>query len=162
MGNLIVIVIRLSIIRRKLQWQDTQTVLKPWITQDNYKNNHFNDTSGDTATTYCNELTLTNFSDWRLPDAKELETIDDSLKTVFQNILDTNYWFVDKNNRFTSSKWFVGFYYGSTYITNHRTRYCAVRCVRELKDKKIIKFKRHVHSATCENQDLRVIKRYKQ
>ncbi len=84
MGNLIVIVIRLSIIRRKLQWQDTQTVLKPWITQDNYKNNHFNDTSGDTATTYCNELTLTNFSDWRLPDAKELETIDDSLKTVFQ------------------------------------------------------------------------------
>ncbi|NPA50217.1 MAG: DUF1566 domain-containing protein, partial [Epsilonproteobacteria bacterium] len=65
-----------------LMWQDNKDVArvkKPWLTKENYKKCEKDykskacfDTSGDTAATYCKNLKLGGFSDWRLPTYKEL------------------------------------------------------------------------------------------
>ncbi|MCF6204503.1 MAG: DUF1566 domain-containing protein [Methylococcaceae bacterium] len=47
-----------------LMWQDdidAKTVRKPWSITNS------DDTSGDTTTTYCANLTLGDFNDWRMP-----------------------------------------------------------------------------------------------
>jgi hypothetical protein len=53
-----------------LMWQDDingTEVFKPYITAENYQAGKYSDTTGDTATTYCAELTLGGYSDWRVP-----------------------------------------------------------------------------------------------
>jgi len=59
-----------------LQWQDDAdvvTVTKPWVIQTSYDEGDYNNTSGDTATTYCLlPLLLGGFTDWRLPSVIEL------------------------------------------------------------------------------------------
>ncbi|CAA6813672.1 MAG: Unknown protein [uncultured Sulfurovum sp.] len=81
-----------------LQWQDdtaVKTVLKPWVTRTNYSNGGAgigsDNTSGDTSTTYCEDLSLNGFYDWRVPLKSELETIIDTqfnptIDATFQNI----------------------------------------------------------------------------
>ncbi len=84
-----------------LMWQDNtdaSTVLKQWLSSDNYTTCLDNptspacfDTSGDTAATYCSDLTLGSYSDWRLPTRKELQSLSDydgkdpAIDPVFQN-----------------------------------------------------------------------------
>jgi len=60
-----------------LQWSDSESISKPWITQASYNVHEFNNTSGDTAITYCESLQLGGYSDWRLPSVQEWETITD-------------------------------------------------------------------------------------
>ncbi len=57
-----------------LMWQDNEevaTINKPWI----WKTNDYFDTYGDTATTYCTDLILGGYGDWRLPTIQELQSI---------------------------------------------------------------------------------------
>ena len=101
-----------------LQWQDnndTETVTKPWLTEENYnkcigENNQPQDrskcadTSGDTAATYCSNLALGGYSDWRLPSFDELKYTEDLTRerpaidtNVFEHYVDpdsydTSYW----------------------------------------------------------------------
>jgi len=85
-----------------LQWQDdvnVSTVRKKWLTQANYDAANYFDTSGDTATTYCEDLTLGGHSDWRLPEISELLGIVDygamhpAINSIFQNVVfHTPYW----------------------------------------------------------------------
>lgn len=77
----------------ELMWQDdadAASVIKPWLTPANYStcstdtaSSACEDTSGDTAATYCTTLTLGGYSDWRLPTLTELENIVDYGK-IFQ------------------------------------------------------------------------------
>jgi len=91
-----------------LQWQDddeANTTEKQWLTDDNYDKctNDGNDTacydtSGDTAATYCANLSLGGYTDWRLPTAKELDGIVDygrrnpAIAPTFQHTATDDYW----------------------------------------------------------------------
>jgi len=77
-----------------LMWQDDNNIVsKQWITSANYNAGNYSDTSGDTATTYCSNLTLGGYSNWRVPTLVELESIIDysvlnlSIDSVFINTL---------------------------------------------------------------------------
>ena len=70
-----------------LIWQDdaeAKTVTKPWLTQENSTKCKLEDNvsacydkRGDTAASYCENLALGGYTDWRLPTIKELITIVD-------------------------------------------------------------------------------------
>jgi len=130
-----------------LQWQDdaaAASIQKPWVTQANYDAGNYYDTSGDTASGYCESLTLGSYTDWRLPSVKELQSITMQSKfspvsdSVFQNIgyfIDSYlaYW---SSTTFTSDPayaWVVDFESGGTGYYTYKGKsnpYYAVRCVR--------------------------------
>ena len=121
-----------------LVWQDDATVAsvaKPWVTQENYDAGDYNNTTGDTATTYCAELVMNGFEDWRLPTRQELVGIadygrhDPAINVVFVNTNSSYYWSSTSTSSSNENAWIVLFDYGSqdnyTKINNY-----YVRCVR--------------------------------
>ncbi len=133
-----------------LQWQDnndTVNITKPWLTQENYDKctgsngqtqdtSKCTDTSGDTATTYCANLSLDG-GGWRLPTIQELQSIvvdgayDPSIdKTAFVNYTtSSDYWSSTARANGTEYAWVVHFHYGYTsHGVKSVDRY--VRCVR--------------------------------
>jgi putative membrane protein insertion efficiency factor len=121
-----------------LMWQDNadaSSIGKRWITKANWDARNYNDTSGDTATTYCSNLTLGGYSDWRLPASTELEGIVDygrvnpSISPVFQNTGSDYYWSSTTNVDDSHYAWYVYFRYGHIHNGNKDDSRC-VRCVR--------------------------------
>ncbi len=121
----------------KLMWQDDEeakTIKKTWVTQANYDAGNYSNTSGDTATTYCKNLTLGGYDDWQLPTIKELQTIvndgtyNPSINSTFVNITSSPYWSSATNSSNTSYAWNVNFYNGNTYY-NNKGNSIYVRCV---------------------------------
>ncbi len=118
-----------------LEWQDdVDSVEKPWVTQENYDAGNYNDTSGDTATTYCSLLGLDG-GGWRLPSVEELETLVDDGKYptvaegIFQHISSSNYWSSTTYANDSNGAWDVNFYYGYS-DGNFKKNSNYVRCVR--------------------------------
>ena len=130
-----------------LMWQDdaaVATVKKQWLTTANYNICDTNesspacyDTSGDTATTYCTNLSLGGYTDWRLPAVAELEGIVDYGKV--NPAIDTNYFNNVSSINYSSSSTYV---YNKDHIwivtsndgaTKNFAKYYKgyVRCVRE-------------------------------
>jgi len=141
-----------------LMWQggsNHKPVKKRWITQENYDAENYMDTSGDTATIYCANLSLGGYSDWRLPTVDELDKIVTDCggeptknKSNWLELWDKNgankfyqscykskgfsssdYWSSTTRASNTSRAWNVVFSNGGTYDGNKYGSY-YVRCVR--------------------------------
>ncbi|OQX73955.1 MAG: hypothetical protein B6D59_04085, partial [Campylobacteraceae bacterium 4484_4] len=96
--------------------------------------------SWEEAKSYCENLTLGGFTDWRLPSIEELYTITDhhrfnpAIKPPFQNGLSANFWSATPARE--GYIWGVNFYQGSNYyntdeygwLPDHKRYY--TRCVR--------------------------------
>jgi hypothetical protein len=126
-----------------IMWQDnidSVTIRKQWITDGNFNLRKLFDTSGDTAATYCENLTLAGYDDWVLPSGGQLYTLNSELYRngdliVFENILpSSNYW--------SSSSYKYNYYHGEAYHYPY-TRYydfdkrtqLNIRCIRYMTDK---------------------------
>ncbi len=132
-----------------LMWQDdvsVSSIRKPWLTDSNFNTCIFDntspacyDTSGDTAATYCTNLTLGGFSDWRLPSRSELANIVDYGSvisaidsTIFLHIgTDTSYWSSTTYEETKHYAWDVYFVYGSVNYSNYKYDTAYIRCVRD-------------------------------
>ncbi len=121
-----------------LQWQDNypnskngKVVKKTWLTQKNYKAKKYYGTSGDTASTYCKNLRLGGYSDWRLPSINELLSIvDDSNSSVFEKTAQDGYcWSSTSSASTTSRAWAIHFSHGGSMDDGKYHSY-YVRCVR--------------------------------
>jgi len=137
-----------------LQWQDDEdvgNVTFPWLTQEKYDICEQNtsdpacyDTSGETAATYCAELTLDG-GGWRLPTIGELMSIVDRTRkypaidtSVFRNVSSKLYWSSTTHHTIKDSAWCVGFKAG--YSTRESKDFNGtnpyimhVRCVRDVR-----------------------------
>ena len=91
----------------------------------------------ESAITYCENLVVhpSTYSDWRLPNIKELRSIIASTQynpaiesTAFPNTNSSNYWSSTEGSN--TLAWYVAFYEGS-YSNNFKTIENYVRCVRE-------------------------------
>jgi hypothetical protein len=91
------------------------------------------------AISYCEGLSLGGFTNWRLPNVKELRSILDSTKTsapLISNVLlpisfPPRYWSSTVDASDSSYAWYVDFQYGDTYIDHkYLTVSYSVRCVR--------------------------------
>ena len=102
-----------------LQWQDNETVSKSW----------------QNAINYCEDLTLGNYDDWRLPNINELSSIVDdtklnpSLSSVFKSFASNSYWSSTTYAGTSYYAWYVYFSYGYQYYY-YKSHSYYVRCVR--------------------------------
>jgi len=103
-----------------LMWQQGEGGQKTW----------------EDALTYCEDLSLGGHVNWRLPNIKELDSINDD--TVYSPAIDTNffpdaiasaYWSSTTDANYSSTAFRVYFSNGSVYSGNKSSSY-YVRCVR--------------------------------
>jgi len=146
---------------RNLMWQDdinTKNSVFKWLTDENYTpcynayldSNAKKDipecynTSGRTAATYCQDLSLAGYSDWRLPKVGELYTISDINRNSSEKIdssfinHDTSsygYWSSDDRGNYPHTVKIITFtnnslQYGVGGSGASKNIYLNVRCVR--------------------------------
>ena len=102
-----------------LQWQDNESTTKTW----------------QNAINYCEDLTLGNYDDWRLPNINELTSIIDdtkispSLSSVFKFFASSNYWSSTTDAGYSRNAWIVYFNIGIQSYDNKSSSF-FVRCVR--------------------------------
>ena len=123
-----------------LMWQDNTdvtTITKQWVTSANFTSANYNDTIGNTATTYCANLSIGVDNDWRLPTTTELMTItykgtsNPAIHPAFVNANDIAdiYWTSTSSTYDSSKAGYVLFLNGHNY-SDYKNTSKYVRCVR--------------------------------
>ena len=111
-------------VKTKLMWQDNieaKTVQKDW----------------QESMDYCENLTLSGFKNWRLPNHMELVGISDktkispAIKKGFKNVISDAYW--SSSTLMNMHAWGVTFYDGDDNYDYDQTYKHYVRCVRDSK-----------------------------
>ena len=133
-----------------LKWLDDQsvhTVKKQWLTDYNYNQCYDEsnssacyDTSGDTAITYCENLTSSNYS-WRLPTRAELRNITEYaqdgsiINSMFINFsISNNYWSSTTSAHSIDNAWRISFSWAGGQGTSDKDRDNFISCVSGEKD----------------------------
>jgi len=109
------------------------------VWQDDYSDNggDIKKASWQDALVYCEELSLGDKNDWRLPNIRELRSIVDytkfnpAINSVFTIVSFRNYWSATTGGGASHSSyaWIVAFYYGNDKW-NSKTDENYIRCVR--------------------------------
>jgi hypothetical protein len=122
-----------------LMWQDdteSGSVKKLWISPASYAANDYRNTTGDTAATYCIDLTLGDYYDWRLPTIEELVYLSDkgkgnpAIDSIFKNIISDFYWSSTYFEGQSMNAWCVNYNDGFDYPHTTGSYKNFVRCVR--------------------------------
>ena len=91
----------------------------------------------ESAIDYCESLNLGGYSDWRLPNLNELQSIVDRSKinpaivNGFDNTSSNDYWSSTTYDRDKHGAWIVSFYYGVVNGSRKGGTSNYVRCVRD-------------------------------
>ncbi|EJF06035.1 Protein of unknown function (DUF1566), partial [Thiovulum sp. ES] len=84
----------------------------------------------NSAVSYCENLELVGFSDWRLPNKNELETARNN-RNSFKNLRSKTSWYWSISNNNNSRFWIGSFNFGDGSWDNQADDSFAV-CVRDL------------------------------
>ncbi|MBI5593901.1 MAG: DUF1566 domain-containing protein [Deltaproteobacteria bacterium] len=100
------------------------------------QNTSDNKMTWEQALSYCENLSLAGYTDWRLPSKKELQNLVDYNRyapaidtTYFPNTFQSSYWSATTSNQNTNDSWEVYFYTGDD-TENNKTDSFYVRTVR--------------------------------
>ena len=108
--------------KKNLMWQDDLEVTQ-------YK------TTWSLAKEYCATLTLSGYTDWKLPTVKELQSLVDvkranpAIHEEFSHCEPTSYWTSTQDMTNKNHAWYVGFKTGATF-KDSKDYDCYIRCVR--------------------------------
>ncbi len=130
----------------KVMWQDdvySAMVTKPWLEAANYDacrddeaSGACEDTSGDTAATYCADITLGEYTDWRLPTKDELYYLGTSDKYQdLKNVILGDWYWTSTNNPtgLNRSAYVIEFTKSdSSYRTSEKGTIRYIRCIRDM------------------------------
>ncbi|MGK5091252.1 DUF1566 domain-containing protein [Deltaproteobacteria bacterium TL4] len=95
-----------------------------WWQDNGYTSTH----NWNNAISYCDNLDLDGYSDWRLPSSDELAGLY-ARRNILRSFASSNYWSSTTGASYTGDAWHVDFYNGHVYNYYKTNTYC-VRCVR--------------------------------
>ena len=109
-------------------------ISKNMMWQDNSDNLSYK-TTWIMSKEYCATLSLNGYTDWRLPNIKELQTVVDirekniAINKEFKFTVPSSYWSNSADITNKTKSWYVGFETGATY-RDSKDYDCYVRCIR--------------------------------
>ena len=127
------------LLQAQLYRDDNTNIVRDTVTSLQWQDNGYPNKKWNDAIDYCSDLSLGGYTDWRLPNINELQTLVDYTKTnpalsnVFAYGTGGGYcWSSTTSVRSNGERaWFVDFSYGEVWdYYDSKDDYNYVRCVR--------------------------------